>query len=116
MRYDFFDTITKITKELGGEIFTTQHKQWYDLGLSFNQDGYMVLDHLDLKVSVQNCECTVIIKSSLTNGKYVSMTAYTFLLVEWLEDQFGKTISLKPFTSRFYFLGEMEEKNTQIFN
>ena len=116
MRYNFIDTITQITKELGGNLFTNQNKQWYDLGISFNDGGYVIFDYLDLKVSLHNRECGVIIKSSLTNGKYVSLTTYTFLLVEWLEEQFGKTISLKPFTSRFYFLGEVEEKNIQILN
>jgi hypothetical protein len=115
MKYNFLDTVLKITKELNGRVCKPIKDQSNDLEVSFMDENCIIYDHLKLKVSMDDYECGVIIKSSITNGEYVSLKTYTFLLVDRLEYEFGKTISLKPCTSRFYFLGELDQKNIKIF-
>src|SRR5687767_14127829 len=103
----FSDTRKEIIWELGGFIFYPNNEPWYDLGLAFYVNGLFFFDHLELKVSVTDKDCGIIIKSQITNGRYVPLNVYTFCLVESLEKELCITISIKPTTSRYYFLGEI---------
>ena len=115
MSYIFLNKLLEIVKELNGYHFFPMKNDNHDITISFRGKDLEVFDHLKLKVSTRELECGVVIKSELTKGNYVNLKEYTYLLVEFLEVEFSKTISMKPLTARFYFLGEVREKNIQIF-
>ena len=116
MSYIFLTTLLDIVKELGGSHFFPKRNPSHQITLSFRGDQYEVFDYLKFKVSTDEIECGIILKSELTNGRYVPLKEYVFLLVEYLEDEFYQPISLKPLTARFYFMGEISIKQYPIKN
>ena len=108
MKYFFISAINQITKELGGQTIYPKINQEYDLILHFNFYGKEFVDYLSLKVFLKDEDCGIIVRTSITNKKFVPISTYTFLLVENLEEKFHTNISLKQFTAEFYFKGEKE--------
>ena len=116
MSYVFLTTFSEIVRELGGYLFFPKKNDSYHITLSFRGDDLEIFDHLKLKISTSEKECGVVIRSEITNGKYMSLKEYIYLLVEFLEWEFLLPISLKPLTARFYFMGEITHKKLQLLN
>lgn len=107
MRNDFLKTINDIVSELGGFIFFPKDELWYDLGLAFYHNRIFFFDHIDFKIFLVNNNGEVLIRSPVTDKKYVSVTVYTYLLVGCLEREFEDKIFLKSITIKYYLIGEL---------
>jgi len=110
MSYIFLTTLLDIVRELGGYHFFPHKNDSHHITISFRSRDFEVFDHIKMKVSTGENECGVVVRTEITDGKFVTLKEYTYLLVEFLEIEFNKTISLRPLTARFYFLGEQSIK------
>jgi|LakMenEpi03Aug12_release.lakeMendotaPanAssembly.Ray.scaffolds.fasta_scaffold886900_2 hypothetical protein len=100
------DKIIQLVIELDGGVMFPQENNKNELLVSFNRNGKSIIDQLQMEVCRSEKEFGVKIKSFITNGKLVDLAIWTFLLVEKIESEFNSRISLKPITSKYYFLGE----------
>lgn len=111
----FLEVLHEIITELGGRTFIPRNRDLFDFGVIFLNGNKTFFDNIEYKHFSREKECGVVLKSSITDKKFISIKTYTFLLVNEMEKFFGRPIKLTGITAKYYFLGELEISNTSIF-
>jgi len=103
--------ISELVTDLGGGMMRPKNKDDTELLISFTSKGKSIVDRIQLKISHSENEFGVVLKSFITQNKYVSIKVWTYLLIEFLEEEFQVDVILKGSICKYYFLGQKEFQN-----
>ena len=105
--------ISELVTDMGGGMMRPKNKDDTELIISFTSMGKSMIDRIQLKICHSENEFGVVLKSHITQNKFVSIKVWTYLLIEFLEKEFQVDVILKGSICRYYFLGqkEFQDKN-----
>jgi hypothetical protein len=103
--------ISELVTEMGGGLMRPKNKDDTELIISFTSMGKSIVDRIQLKICHTENEFGIVLKSFITQNKFVSIKEWTYLLVEYLEKEFQVDVILKGSICKYYFLGQKEYQN-----
>lgn len=105
--------ISELVTDMGGGMMRPKNKDDTELIISFTSMGKSIVDRIQMKICHSENEFGVVLKSNITQHKFVSIKVWTYLLIEFLEREFQVDVILKGSICRYYFLGqkEFQDKN-----